>query len=102
MPVALVNFDGIVHVIDQERVIGNVVDSTSSATSLEIAAQFCGSIRPNFDTSPILSYVSNQGRGKGAEQTYAGVVHRGLVNIDVLNDIVLAWILYERSNRYTM
>jgi hypothetical protein len=37
-----------------------------------------------------------------ARQTYASIVHRGIVDIDVLDDVVLARILSERSNRYPM
>jgi len=36
------------------------------------------------------------------KQTYAGIVHRGIVDIYILDDIVLARILSERSNRYPM
>lgn len=38
LSVALVNLNGVVHIINEEGVIGDVVDSTGSATSLEVAA----------------------------------------------------------------
>jgi hypothetical protein len=40
--------------------------------------------------------------GKQVLQTYAGIVHGRVVNIDVLNDIIVTWILSEGSNRNTM
>lgn len=34
--------------------------------------------------------------------SYAGVVHRDIVNVDVLNDVKLSLVLSQRANTYSM
>lgn len=42
LPITLVDFDGVVYLINKDGVVGNVVDSTIAASSLKIPAESCG------------------------------------------------------------
>jgi len=82
LPVALVDFDRVVNVVDEHRVVGDVFNHARAAAALEVAAEFCGGVGPDFDAGAV-----------------GGVVHRGIENVDVLHNVILANILSERANR---
>lgn len=57
MAVALVNFDGVVDVVDEESVVGYILHKARTAAALEIAGQGGGGVGPHFDASTVLEGV---------------------------------------------
>lgn len=54
LSVALIDFDGIVDIVDSDGVVCHVLDSATSTTSLKVTAECGRSVGPNFDPSAIL------------------------------------------------
>jgi len=59
LSVALVNFDGVVHVVDDHSVVCDVVHSAITTTSLQVTAEGCWGVWPDFDACSVLDHVSN-------------------------------------------
>ena len=54
LTVALIHFDGVVHVVDDHGVVCDVLDHSSTAASLQIAGESRGCVGPDFDAGSVL------------------------------------------------
>lgn len=86
LAVALVDFDGIVDVIDVHFVVGDVLDTASASAALEVATEGGGGVGPNFDAGSVLGCVRWPFKSKERTTTYACVVHRDIINVYVLHN----------------
>jgi hypothetical protein len=50
----LINFDSVINHIDDNGVVGDVVDFSIASTSLQISAECRGGVGPDLDASAIL------------------------------------------------
>jgi hypothetical protein len=73
LPIALVNFDGVVYFVNDHGVVGYVVDFAATAASLQVAAEFGGKVRPDLDAGAVLLFVSFCARS--FYLTHSSVVH---------------------------
>jgi len=63
LAIALINFNGVIDVVDEDRVVSDVVDPAVTSTSLEISANSRGGVGPDFDASTILYIDVSMCRG---------------------------------------
>jgi hypothetical protein len=54
LPIALVDLDGVVDVVNEHSVVGHVLYHTAAATSLKVATELRGRVGPNFNTRSVL------------------------------------------------
>ncbi len=54
LSVALINFDSVINHINDNTIVGNVVDLSIASTSLQISAEGGGGVGPDLDASAIL------------------------------------------------
>lgn len=54
LAVALIHFDGVVHVVDDHGVVCDVLDHSRTAASLQIAGESRGCVGPDFDAGSVL------------------------------------------------
>ena len=100
LSVALVNFDGVVHVVDDHSVVCDVVHSAITTTSLQVTAEGCWGVWPDFDACSVLDHVSNAfAFFFFLKFSYRGIMKRGVVDIDILDDIVCADVLAKGADR---
>ena len=85
LTVALSNLNRVVDVGNGHAVIRNVLDSTTTASTLQVARESRRSTRPNLDT-----------------RTVRSIRHADVVHVDVLNDIHFAGVLAQRTNTNTV
>lgn len=54
LTITLINFDSIIHIIDEDSIVSNVVHHAGSAASLEIAGELGWGAGPYFDSGSVL------------------------------------------------
>lgn len=59
LSVALIDFDGVVDIVDYHGVVGDVLDHAGTTAALEITGQGRGSVGPDFDASAVLLNCEN-------------------------------------------
>ena len=101
LSVALINLDGVVHVVDDHSVVRDVVHSAITTTSLQVTAESCWGVWPDLDACSVLDHVSDEFL-ICLGFSYRGVVKRCVVDIDILNDIVCADVLAKGADRNTV
>jgi len=85
LAVALSNLNRVVDVRNGHAVVRNVLDSTTTASTLKITGESGRSARPDLDT-----------------RTVGSIRHADVVHIDVLDDINFAGVLAQRTNTNTV
>lgn len=81
LAVALSDLDGVVDVVDEHAIVGDVVDATGASATLEVTGESSGCSRPDLDASAV-----------------RGVLHCDVGHEDVLDNIGLAFVLAERAD----
>jgi len=59
LSVALIDFNGVVDIVNYHGVVGDVLDHAGTTAALEITGQGRGSVGPDFDASTVLSNCKN-------------------------------------------
>jgi hypothetical protein len=85
LAIALSNLNGVIDVRQNHAVIGDVLDSTGSASTLEVAGEGGRSTGPDLDT-----------------RTVGSIGHANVVHVDVLDDIDFASVLAQATNADTV
>jgi len=57
LAIALINFNGVIDVVNEDRVVSDVVDPAVTSTSLEISANSGRSVGPDFNASTVTGVV---------------------------------------------
>ena len=81
LAVALSDFNGVVDVLDEHAVVGDVVDAAGASTALEVTGESSGRSRPHLDAC-----------------TVGSILHCDVGDEDVLHDVGLAFVLAERAD----
>lgn len=85
LAVALGDFNGIVDIVNEHAVKGDIVDTAVAAAALQVARERRGRVGPDFNAPAV-----------------GGAVHANVADPDILDNVVLADILAQAADRNTV